>query len=394
MAKGIIWWQRPQLHREEEEKKERRVSWLDLFADLIFVVVIAELAHYIDEISWASIGGYLLLFIPCWWVWIAHTIYTDRFEQDDVSHRLYVFAFMLGVIALALNIHYGTDKTAVGFALSYAFLRVVTITMWLRGGWHNPIFRPVSNRYAVMFSISLLLWVTSIFVPAPLKFVLWGIGLFFDLYAPIITLKFQRQLPKMSTSRLPERFGLFVIIVLGEAVVSVVSGAAELKEISIYNAIVNGLGFAMAFGFWWIYFDQIQSRRPKTGIWWGLLWNYMHLPLLAALTSASTSILKFIQYEGKPLPDEVRWLMCGSLVIVFLSLAIIEIAMQRPKWDTNVLLSLRFISAGAAFLLGLLGAGLNNLVILIILIILGLSQMSYGAYLWFKLGEIHSESPL
>jgi low temperature requirement protein LtrA len=230
------WWQKPQLHKQEDQHHERKVSWLDLFFDLVFVVVIAELAHYMDTITWESVGGFLLLFIPCWWVWLGHNIYTDRFEQEDVSHRLYIFVSMLGLIALALNIHYGTGKTSVGFALSYVFLRLILITMWVRGGWHNPIFRPVSNRYALFFGISGLLWIISIFVPPPLKFVLWGIGLFCDLSAPIPTVKFQKFLPRLSASRTPERLGLFIIIVIGEAIVSVVLGSTELPEVTIYNA--------------------------------------------------------------------------------------------------------------------------------------------------------------
>ncbi len=62
------WWERPRLwvgSPEGDEVTERRVSWLELFSDLVFVVVIAELAHYLaGHISWGGVVGYVLLFVP------------------------------------------------------------------------------------------------------------------------------------------------------------------------------------------------------------------------------------------------------------------------------------------------------------------------------------------
>lgn len=71
------WWQRPKLRTDEEEDVERKATWLELFYDLVFVVVIAELAHTLFEhISLAGIGSFIFLFIPVWWTWIGVTFYS------------------------------------------------------------------------------------------------------------------------------------------------------------------------------------------------------------------------------------------------------------------------------------------------------------------------------
>src|SRR5262249_10531707 len=153
----------------------RRVSWLELFFDLVFVVVIAELARYLaGHVSWSGVIHYVLLFGPAWWAWIGGTFYNIRFETEDLSYRLFTFLLMLPVGAMAIFAHGGTD-TAVGFALAYAIARTIVVVLWVRGGWYAPAFRPVSNRYAVGFSISILLFVASIFVEPPLRFGLWAI---------------------------------------------------------------------------------------------------------------------------------------------------------------------------------------------------------------------------
>ena len=195
------WWEKPRLRTDEEEEHERRVTWLELFFDLVFVVVVAELSHSLAEhISVEGIIGFILLFIPVWWNWIGGTFYNERFETNDVSNRIFVFLQMLPVAALAVFAHDALGETSVGFTLAYAAGRVLIIFLWLRGGWHEKIFRPVSNRYAIGFSVSVLLFVGSIFVAPPVRFWLWGLGLLIDLVTPMTTLHIQARLPRFSTS--------------------------------------------------------------------------------------------------------------------------------------------------------------------------------------------------
>ncbi|HEX6384663.1 MAG TPA: low temperature requirement protein A, partial [Anaerolineae bacterium] len=269
------WWQRPQLRTDEEVGQERKVSWLELFFDLVFVVVISQLSHHLaSHISLTGAAGFLLLFIPVWWVWIGGMLYNERFETTDVSNRLFVFLQMLPVAALAVFARAGLEDGSIGFALSYVAARILLIFLWLRGGWHVPVFRPVSNRYAAGFTLSVLLFTASVFVPPPSRFLLWGLGLLIDLVTPMFTLRTQARLPRFSTSRLPERFGLFTIIVLGESIVGVVQGMAEQPELSGMTAVAGVLGMSLAFGLWWVYFDYIARRYPKPGVWWSLSWAY------------------------------------------------------------------------------------------------------------------------
>lgn len=151
------WWQKPRLRRDEEAHQERKVSWLELFYDLVFVVVIAELSHSLaGHISVSGVVGFILLFIPVWWVWIGGTFYNDRFETDDLGHRLFTFLQMLPVGALAVFAHDGLGETSTGFALSYAAARALITYLWLRGGLHDPVARPLTNRYGIGFSVSVL----------------------------------------------------------------------------------------------------------------------------------------------------------------------------------------------------------------------------------------------
>ena len=91
MAKRI-WWQKSQIRIDEELHLHRKVSWRELFFDLVFVVIIAELSHKLaSDVSLAGAGKYILLFLPAWWVWIGQTYYTERFETEGIENRLFTF---------------------------------------------------------------------------------------------------------------------------------------------------------------------------------------------------------------------------------------------------------------------------------------------------------------
>lgn len=326
------WWAKPRLRTDEEEDRERRVGWLELFFDLVFVVVVAELSHSLAEhISLAGVIGFILLFIPVWWIWIGGTFYNERFETNDVSNRVFVFLQMLPVAALAVFAHDALGETSTGFALAYAAGRVIIITLWLRGGWHDQRFRPVSNRYAIGFGLSFLLFVTSVFVPPPVRFWLWGLGLLIDLVTPMTTLHIQARLPRFSTSRLPERLGLFVIIVLGETLVGVVRGVAAQHHLTLATMLTGGLGMALGFGLWWVYFDFVARRQFKRGRWWPITWTYLHLPLLMGIVAAGAGVNNVVASETTALSAETRWLISGAVAAALIFTGLIELVLQRRE---------------------------------------------------------------
>ena len=182
---SVALWQRPRLRTDEEEGLERKATWLELFFDLVFVVVIAELAHTLSEhVTVTSIAAFCFLFIPVWWVWIGVTSYIERFETGDISVRLFLFLLMVPVAAMAVFAHDALGETSQGFALAYISARALLMVLLLRGGWHEKRFRPISSRSAIGSSISIALFLASLFVAPPLRFVLWGIGLLIELIVP------------------------------------------------------------------------------------------------------------------------------------------------------------------------------------------------------------------
>jgi low temperature requirement protein LtrA len=84
-----------------------------------------------------------VLFIPVWWAWIGTTFYANRFDSDDVGHRLLTGLQMLAIAALAINVHNGLSESSAGFALAYAAGRILLVIEYLRAANSIPVARPL-----------------------------------------------------------------------------------------------------------------------------------------------------------------------------------------------------------------------------------------------------------
>ena len=323
------WLQVPRLRIGEEAADEHRhATWLELFYDLVYVVAVSQIAHYLyEDTSLKGFLGFVFLFVPVWWAWIGTTFYANRFDSDDIKHRLLTGLQMLAVAALAVNIHHGLGETSVGFAITYAVTRFVLVLEYLRVIKHIPEARSLAKYYCFGFSIAAILWLISAFVPIPIRFVLWGLGLAVDFITGITAKRFQVALLP-HPEHLPERFGLFTIIVLGEAIIAVVHGVSEQKW-DTQSAICAVFGFSIAFSLWWIYFENVSGSILSANVdkKVGLIqvWLYGHLPLVIGLATTGVGVEKVIMSDvSQALPTPQRWLICGGVAMCMLSLSILH----------------------------------------------------------------------
>ena len=235
---------------KKNKNEERHATWLELFYDLVFVVTISQLSHYLfHDVSLSNFFGFLFLFIPVWWSWIGTTFFATRFYTDDIGHRLLLLLQMGGAGAMAVNISGAFSNTFSGFALSYAFMRLILVIEYVR------VFRtikssesanPLVKRYIIGFFIAAIIWLISAFVsPTEIRFTLWVIGLTIDFATPISAGKLHSKFAP-HISHLPERMGLFTLIVLGESIVGIVTGMTE-QVWDVYSVIEASLGLCICF---------------------------------------------------------------------------------------------------------------------------------------------------
>jgi low temperature requirement protein LtrA len=379
-------WEIPILRNEGDLDIHRKVTWLELFFDLFFVVVISSTSrHLSQEVTAYGVLSFVATFLPIWWVWIGATYYNERFETEGLENRLFTFLLMIPVAGLAMFSDHALDGNFRNYVLSYAVARGIILILWIRAGYYNPSFRPTSNRYAVGFLISLMLVIVSAFSSSPVKYILFGMALFSDFITPVFTVRHQAILPRFTRSKLPERYGLFVIIVLGEMIAGTVSGMARNAELTVEEFIIGVLGIAIGFGFWWIYFDYIGRRTFHSKMWLTLLWSYLHLPLVLSFVAVGASLWNIVGNRGE-LGFGTRILFTCATGFSLVVMGILESILQRdPDEPAHPVISpmLKILCGLASVALGLIFQGTSAITTLLIIFILQLIQMVYGAYVWF-----------
>ncbi len=320
-----------QLYVGEGESSERHATWLELFFDLVFVVAIAELAHFLhDDLTWAGISSFAALFVPVWWLWIDFSYYADQFDIERGSYRFTMLEVMFGIIVLAITVSHALRGGSAEFATIYTVLRLVIIVLYIQAWRLVPPSRELTARYTISFSIALVFGLISIFVPEPARFILWGIALFIEISNGPITYVTIRSVPAQ-VSHMDERFGLFVIIVLGEAIVAVTTGVADTQW-QWQETLTAVCGFIIAVTLWQMYFEQADSsvinwalRGNKQALLRSYVYGYSHFFVFAGIVATGVGIQSAIEVAAPgSLTIEARTVLCGGLAVFLLGLTAVQ----------------------------------------------------------------------
>ena len=247
----------------------KRVSWVELYVDLVFVLAVSQLAEVIvHEPEMHSVWVALGLFVALWWTWIGFAVLYNRLGADVPRERLLFLAgsVPVGVAAVAIAPASIGDSTA--FALSLAAARIVLAVAHVMTGQGREALR---RRIVQALMGSAALFTISIWVPEPWRYVLWAIAIGGESSALLHedrTAARELVRPRdlhalqpidadeaLDPHHFAERFGLFVIILLGEVVVEAGQAAIDghVATFDGWAALVAAMIFAAAL--WWLYFD-------------------------------------------------------------------------------------------------------------------------------------------
>jgi len=325
---------RPPRLRTTETEAERKVTWTELFYDLVFVVAVAGLgARLLEDPTIRGAAVFTGLFWALWWAWAGFTFYADRYDTDDLGQRILAVAQMATIALMAASISGEETQSLIGFALAYVGARVILIVMYLRARRHVPETRQLVGGYVQGMSIAVAIWLISVFVPEPFRYYLWAVGLLIDMYTPYRLRRIQAKVP-LDVAHLPERFGLFTILVLGESMAAIVAGLGHEGWI-VEPAVTAVLAVVVAAGLWWVYFDNldgtvVRRRAGQKTAWKPTVWIYGHLPLAIGLMATAIGLESaVIGAGGHDWPANERWLLIAGVGGALIGIGIIEVATER-----------------------------------------------------------------
>ena len=324
------WFQRPRLRADDSA--HRQATWLELFFDLVFVIAVAGLVGLLhDDLSPAGFGWFAFLLLPMWWLWTDYSYYGDLFDSDDVVYRLALLAVMFGIVAVGRVGDEIVRGGAAWGALVFAAMYAVLCALHARALGPNPDLRPLTRRYVAAAAAAAVLYGASTFAPPPWRFVLWAVAVALMMVNSPLA---YYQLPDLphQLSHMPERFGLFVIIVLGESVVAVAAGIAETEQTPAVAA-ASAAGFALAAALWWTYFIRDDSAAlsealadGRGGVLASHVYGYSHYLVYAGVLAAGVGVEIAIVAvgEGHAFEAGARVALAGGAAVAIAGMAAVH----------------------------------------------------------------------
>jgi low temperature requirement protein LtrA len=228
--------------------QEKRVTWVELFFDLVFVVAVTQVSGVLhDNHSWSGVARALVVFIPIYWAWVGMTMHANLHDVDRTRARLGVFAVGLGGLFMAMALPEAYESRGVLFGASYWAARLLLYAL-MRDSYRGVGFNPF---IAAAFVTGPLLTLGGL-ADGNVRVALWALAAGVDLLVPFLA---RRRMAGIAyePSHLPERFGLFLIIALGESVAEACKVAAE-QAVTPARLAAVAVAFALACALWWVYF--------------------------------------------------------------------------------------------------------------------------------------------
>jgi low temperature requirement protein LtrA len=309
---------------------------------------------------------YGFLFVLIWWAWSGHTLYSTRFDHDDLVQRILILVQCFITAVMAANAKEALDsRSSAGFGAAYAGMRIILALQYFRAR-RVAETRQLTTRYAIGFGAAAVIWLMSALLEAPERYWVWTLALMVDFATPWLAAKHTMKFPPDAT-HFPERFGLFTIILLGEFVAAVMRGIESQEYWNFSAASTAFSGMAFAFILRWWYFDvgqsaaerHIRSRRQAVLF---QIWHYAHLPMFLGIGVAGVGFQHLISlHAAEQLSRTEGWILCSA--IAALTAALISICATSEKRRTyGRFLWAQYGLIGVAVLLGVLAPLLHRVV--------------------------------
>jgi len=342
-ARGERWarlrrslWQPPRPHGEQP--RERVVGPLELFYDLAVVVLVAQAAHHLaGHLTWSGLGEFAAVFTLVWIAWANGSLHHELHGHEDARARSTFLLQILVLTAMAAFIPEAGGARGAAFAVAAGVLFGVLAVLWLlaaRGD--RPQYRRTSGLFVAGTAACAVLLAATALLPAHARVLAWGlldVAYLAGFATVILTVAPPRAAALTVTDSLTERFGAFIIIVLGETLTGVVGGLAS-QPVGPLTLAVGLVAVVVGFGAWWTYFDFAGNRQPRPEPVPSLQWMYGHLPLTAAVAAMGAAMVSLVDHahDGRT-PAATAWVLGAGAAAVLGATMLVSASLQA--WDRD-----------------------------------------------------------
>jgi low temperature requirement protein LtrA len=372
------------------DQHHRRVTFIELFFDLVYVFAVIQLSHtLLEHLSWRGALQTLMLFAAVWWSWVNTAWVTNWFDPDTRPVRLLLIGIMLAALVMAATLPEAFGDRGLATAAAFATMeigRTLFVFLALRD---RPDMRPNFKRILVWHCVVGFFAVLGGLLDGGWRDVSWIIGAglmtlgaIVGFWVPGLGRSTTSEWSTISGSHLAERCQLLLMIALGESIL-IMGGTFSGMEITFWVFVAFVVAFLGSVALWWLYFDRSaesaaerldQSDDP--GRMARSAYTYLHAVMIAGIIVMAVGDELSIAHPTHNAEINQVLAIAGGPALFLLG----HLLFKRIVWGY---ISIQRVAAiGALLVLMLVGSALPLVVVAIIatIITLGVVALDAGAF--------------
>jgi low temperature requirement protein LtrA len=261
-----------------------------------------------------------------WWAWSGYVWLTSTVDPELGLPRLIMFAAMGAMLIVALATPGAFSEDGLAWGLGYLAVRLLHAALFALAARGDPaLARAVTSLVVSLIpGAGLIIVASTVVEPGPVRDWLWALAVVLD-YGLVLRQGVEGW--HVHARHFAERFGLVLIIALGESIVAIGVGAEGVGlGAGVLVAAMFAIGIACAL--WWLYFDvvavvaehrfveavgveQLRIARDSYAL--------LHLPMIAGIVLFALGVKKVLEHTGDPLKDMPAVALCGGLALYLLA---------------------------------------------------------------------------
>lgn len=364
--------------RPTDSPRADRVTYVELFFDLVFVFALTQLSAYLYEHQdpLGALEGAIMV-LALWWSWVATTWVTNWLDPVKLPVRGAVVAFAFAALVMSVSIGDSFGERAWVFAIAYVALQLGRTGFIVYATWRHD--REVALDFTCVFvwtAAGSVLWIVGALLPLPGQLPFWAAALGLEylgtsLGFPVPGIgRVHLGRWDLSGTHIAERSALFVLIALGEGLLVIGFTFVDL-DVTPDHVIAMTLAFLSAAAMWWIYFDhgerigaEVIERSDAPGRVARTAYTYVHLLVIGGIVLTSVGDKEMLGHPHEHSVSAVVTVLGGPVLFLAGTLLFRRQLERRWVWPQGVgLLGLVGVAALSP-LLDPLGVGAASTVVL------------------------------
>lgn len=283
--------------RPADTSRADRVTYVELFFDLVFVFALTQVSGYLYEhqTPLGALEGAILV-CALWWAWVSTTWVTNWLDPVKLPVRGAVVALTFVAFVMSVAIAEAFGDRAWAFAIAYVVLQVGRTGFIVWATWRHDARAAHDFANVLVWTVAgSVLWIVGALLPLPAQLPFWGAALALELVGTIVGFpvpgrgRVELSAWDLSGPHIAERTALFVLIALGEGLL-VTGFEVVAAEASVASMVALATAFVSAAACWWIYFDHGErigaeaiEASPSPGRLARTAYTWVHLAIVGGI---------------------------------------------------------------------------------------------------------------